>query len=176
MTTSIKARFISGALGLAIAASAIPAFASNGDDDFTSLASTTASYNVSCVQTAVGVREDARIAAQNTYNTSLTTALTVRKNEMVAAWATSTVSARFDALKSAMTKYRATVKTAKQTYASAQSSANTTFITSMKNCGVTSSDLRGETKREKKNSKKMDDDFWKGLGLKLKLGHSEDDN
>jgi len=48
--------------------------------------------NLSCMQTAVMVREDAVIAAWGTFSTSITTALNARKAALNTAWASSTAT------------------------------------------------------------------------------------
>ena len=144
---SILTRLGVGVLGLSFLATAAPAFAT------TTATSTSGTYNVACVQTAVGTHEDANIGALNTYNAAVSSALIVRKNEMVSAWAQTSFTARMTALKAAITKYRASVKVARTAYKNATTTSNTTFTTSMKTCGATRADIKGQTKVEKREGK-----------------------
>lgn len=152
---NILTRLGAGVIGLSFLATAVPAFAT------TTATSTSGTYNVACVQTAVGVHEDANISALNAYNTAVSSALVVRKNEMVSAWAQTSFTARMTALKSAITKYRASVKMARTAYKTAIATSNSTFTTSMKACGATKADIKGQSKVEKHERK---------TGLNLGLG------
>lgn len=144
---SILTRLGAGVIGLSFLATAAPAFAT------TTATSTPGSYNVACVQTAVGVHEDANISALNAYNTAVSTALVVRKNEMVGAWAQTNLSARISAIKAAVVKYRASVKTARTAYKTSSETSDTTFKTFMKTCGATKADIKSQTKAVKHEGK-----------------------
>ena len=168
-STLVPARIASGVLALAFMASALPAFADNA----TSTSNTAGTYNVACVQNAVGAREDATMSALTAYNSAVASALSVRKTEIVAAWAQTNFTARMSALKAAYEKYRAAVKTAHTTLKNAQKAANETFKTAMKNCGVTSADLKGSTKQERKHLRGLGSSFFGGLGLNLGFGHKD---
>lgn len=167
MKSSTTAKITSGVLALAFMASALPAFAENA----TSTANTVGTYNVACVQTAVGAHETAGISALATYNTAVAAALAVRKTEIVAAWAQTGFVARMTALKAAYEKYRASVKTAHTALKAAQKTANTTFETAMKACGVTAADINGSTKAEKKHFRGLNLNFLGGLGMNFGFGH-----
>lgn len=152
---TLSTRIGAGLIGLTFLATALPAFA-----DTTAAANVIGTYNVACTQTAVATHEDANTSALNTYNASVSAALAVRKTDIVAAWAQTSFSARFDALKAAIVKYRTSVKTAHDNYKNARTSANTSFETSMKACGVTAADVHGNGKLTKKEGK-----IGLGLGL-----------
>jgi len=167
MKSTLATRATSGALALAFLATAIPALAHNTS---TSTASTTNStYNVVCVQTAVGVHEDAGISALNTYNTAVASALAVRKSGVIAAWGNLNFFSRLTALRAAYGTYRISVKTAKTNFKNSRISANTAFKASMNACGATSADVAGRSKGEKKESKKMKMDDFNWLGFHFGL-------
>ena len=170
----------SGVIGLAFLASAVPAFA---DTSTTTATSTQGTYNTTCVQSAVGVHEDVNTAALNTYNTAVSAALSVRKTELVAAWAQTNFTVRLEALKAAIMKYRAAVKTAAMNYKTARMNSALTFETSMKACGVTKADFVGQNNIEKKEGKTgfnlgLGADFGLHFGKnkKDKSNESHDDN
>ena len=164
---NLTIRLGAGVIGLSFLATAVPAFA----DTSTSTASTTqGSYNVACVQTAVGVHEDAKISAHNAYNSAVSAALVVRKNEMVSAWAQTSFTARMTALKAAVEKYRASIKVARTAYKNATATSNTTFTTSMKTCGATKADIKGQTKAEKREVKHEEKEEKREGKINLGLG------
>lgn len=175
MKTSTFARIGSGVVGLALLASTVPAFA---DTSTTTATTTPGSYNVACVQTAVGVHEDAKIAATNTFNAAKGAAMVTFKADIIAAWGQTDFSLRFTALKAAFSKLRAVDAAARTAEKTALATSNTTFQASMKACGVTKADITGNatstanTKKNKDNDGDTDSHMGKGLDLGLHLGGS----
>lgn len=178
MKKALIARVGSGLIGLSLLATALPALA---DTSTTTATTTPGTYNVACVQTAITVREDANASALATYNASVASALSIRKTELVAAWAQTGFTARFEALKAAMVKYHTAIKTAGVTYKNSRTTTQTTFQSSMKACGVTQADVTGTTtakthmKKEKHEDNRDGDKDAKGHG-KMGFGLDFDGN
>lgn len=95
-----------------------------------------AGLNGACVATAVGVRDDAIIAAHNTRNTALTAALGVRKTEVQAAWNMTDAKARRVAREAAWKKFRGVTETTRRQFRVSTDSAYLTFNSAVKACGV----------------------------------------
>ena len=95
-----------------------------------------AGLNGACVATAVGVRDDAIIAAHNARNTALTTALGVRKTEVQAAWNMTDAKARRNAREAAWKKFRGVAETTRRQFRVSTDSAYLTFNSAVKACGV----------------------------------------
>jgi hypothetical protein len=121
-------------LAAAFALSAAPAYAAEMNG--ASAASSTTSYNVACVQTALDVRETALITAHTALNTAIVQALTVRKDSLKAAWALTDKKARNTARTASWTAFKTSSETAHKAMRDARKGAYTTFNTTMKACGV----------------------------------------
>jgi hypothetical protein len=91
---------------------------------------------LSCMQTAVGNREDAIISASAAFNTSMQSVLSARKTALVDAWKITDKTARNDARKKAWTQYRTDAKTAHSTLKNARAAAWTTFRADRIACGA----------------------------------------
>lgn len=91
--------------------------------------------DISCVSTAVGVREDALLSAWNKFDDAVTAVLTARKSALISAWALTDRSARRSAVKEAWSTARKDRKSATATYKSERKTAWSTFKTSAKACG-----------------------------------------
>ena len=107
------------------------------------------SLNVSCIQNAVEKRDSAIISAHNTFSSSITNALTVRKDALKLAWAKPTRQERTPARKAAYDAFRTTQKSAHEALRSARKSSWSTFDTDMKVCGI-SKEAHGERASEVK--------------------------
>ncbi|MFM2415167.1 MAG: hypothetical protein RI911_860 [Candidatus Parcubacteria bacterium] len=92
--------------------------------------------NGACVATAVGVRDDALIAAHNTRNTALTAAIGVRKTEVQAAWNLTESKARRVAREAAWKKFQGTANTTRREFRVAADTAYLNFNKAVKACGV----------------------------------------
>lgn len=108
-----------------------------------------ATLNVSCIQNAVEKRDSAIIAAHNTFNTSITNALTARKDALKTAWAKGTRQERTSARKAAYDTFRTAQKNAHESLRSVRKSSWNTFDTDMKACGV-NKEAHGERASEVK--------------------------
>jgi hypothetical protein len=175
MKTTLMTRMGAGAIGLAMLAGALPAFADTSTTTSTSTSATTTPQISMCAQTATAVHEDAIASSTAAYSAAVSAALSVRKADLVAAWGQATISARVNALVAAYAKYRKAVETARVNMQAARKTANTTFAASMKACGVTKADVTATTsvKVKSQDKEKHDDregkEHGKGLGLGLIL-------
>ena len=91
---------------------------------------------LSCVSTAVEVRENAIIAAHDAFAVSIKSALTVRRDALKAAWNIADKATRETARKSAWTTFRTSSQAAHTAMRAARVAAWTTFNTSATVCGV----------------------------------------
>lgn len=114
-----------------------------------SASSTQPTLNVTCIQNAVEKRDSAIIAAHNTFNTSITNALTVRKDALKAAWAKPTRQERTSARKAAYDTFKVSQKSAHEALRTVRKSSWSTFDTDMKVCGI-SKEAHGERASEVK--------------------------
>ena len=98
--------------------------------------------DMTCMQTAVMVREDAVIAAWGTFSTSITTALTARKTALNTAWASTTSTSTEGTLKtqrlSAWAKWKKASHDAHVALKKARKAAWNTFRSTTKNSCSTS--------------------------------------
>lgn len=92
--------------------------------------------NGECVATAVGVREDALIAAHSAQNTAIGAALAARKGDLQAAWKMTDNKARRVAREAAWKKFREARAAANKTMKTAVNAAYSAFNTATKACGV----------------------------------------
>ena len=95
-----------------------------------------ASLNVACIQGAIADRDNAIIAAVNTYHTAVVSALTARRDAFSAAWAITDRAARREALKTALEAFRSARKGAAEAFRKARENAWSEFSKDRKACGV----------------------------------------
>ena len=91
---------------------------------------------VTCVQNAIEKRDSAIIAGHNTFNTSITGALTARKDALKSAWALTDRAAMKTAKKTAWVNFSTSQKSAHDSMRSVRKSSWSTFNTDMRACGV----------------------------------------
>ena len=91
---------------------------------------------VTCVQNAIEKRDSAIIAGHNTFNTSITGALTSRKDALKSAWALTDRSAMKTAKKTAWANFSTSQKSAHDSMRSVRKSSWNTFSSEMRACGV----------------------------------------
>lgn len=101
-----------------------------------SASSTQPTLNVTCIQNAVEKRGSAIITTHNTFNTSITNALTVRKDTLKTAWAKPTRQERTSARKAAYDAFKVSQKSAHEALRTVRKSSWSTFDTDMKACGI----------------------------------------
>ncbi len=119
----------------------VPSLASATEDSwkhsFRSASSTAlTSTQLSCVSTAIEVRENAIIAAHDAFSISIKNALTVRRDALKAAWNLSDKTARETARKSAWSAFKTSSQAAHNAMRTARVAAWTTFNASATVCGV----------------------------------------
>lgn len=114
-----------------------------------SASSTPSTLNVTCIQNAVEKRDSAIIVAHNAFNTSITNALTVRKDALKTAWAKPTRQERTSARKAVYETFKNSQKSAHNTLRSVRKSSWNTFDADMKACGV-NKEAHGERASEVK--------------------------
>lgn len=105
--------------------------------------------NVVCIQSAVEKRDYAIIVAHSTFNTSITSSLTTRKDSVKLAWAKPTRQERTTARKASYDVFRTSQKNAHATLRNVRKSSWSTFDTEMKACGI-SREAHGERASEVK--------------------------
>lgn len=99
-------------------------------------ATTTQSVNLSCVQTAVGVREKAILESYETMSSGIKSALSTRQTELLAAWGISNDKERRTARKTAWDKFNKQVKELRKTYKNSVNSIWKKFNADTKSCSV----------------------------------------
>jgi hypothetical protein len=129
-TLSISKKALAGFITSAILLALTPFYASIADAQVTLRSKT--SVNLTCMQTAVDVREDAVADAFGDFNDDVETALAARKTALHDAWGLSDKTARNTAVKSAWTTWKAAKKSAHTDLKSARKAAWTTFKTTAK--------------------------------------------
>lgn len=87
-----------------------------------------------CVSTAVEKRDNAIIAAWNTFSASAKTALETRRDALKAAWLLTDKTARRAAIKKAWIDFRASTKTARTTFNKARRDSWTQYKTDLRAC------------------------------------------
>ena len=120
------------AIGMTALALAAPAFAETNEG----ATSTMRTVNVACMQAAIEKRDSAIISAHNAANTSITTALSARKDALKAAWGQTDRKTRRSALHDAWKAWMTTSKQARTTFKTARDGAWTTFASDRKTCGT----------------------------------------
>lgn len=97
---------------------------------------TIASTTVACVQTALEKRENALIAAHDSQNTAVKTALTKRMTTLKDAWAQPDRASRVAKRQEAYKVFRTEVQTANTAMKTARNTAWKTYETEAKACGI----------------------------------------
>lgn len=93
--------------------------------------------NVICIQSAIEKRETALIAGHNSFNTSIVSALTVRKDGLKSAYALTEKGATKTAKKAVWSKFKTDGKAAHDSMRSVRKGSWNTFNADMRVCGVT---------------------------------------
>lgn len=107
--------------------------------------SAAATVDGACVSAAVDKRDTALISALGTFHTSVSAALTVRKDALKAAWVLTDVSAREAAVKAAWKAFGTSAREAKHAFRTAKKTAWKTFKTEARACGAAGADASGES-------------------------------
>jgi hypothetical protein len=92
---------------------------------------------VTCMQTAIEIRDTAIIAAVDTYATAAKAALTARKTALKAAWALADRTERRTAIKAAWDTYRKAIKDARTAFKTSRKTAWDTYKSDAKACKPT---------------------------------------
>jgi hypothetical protein len=150
-TTDRSTTFLAFAFGvgmLALLAFTMPSTASahKGLSGPNHHASSTKSVNLTCMQTAVGVRETAVGAAYDKHVASMKTAMSDRKTALNTAWGMTDAKARNTAVKAAWGEFRKDRMDSRKSMMTEKKSAWTTFKTTVKNtCQETLPKEEGES-------------------------------
>ncbi len=99
--------------------------------------------DLACMQTAVGKRDDAVIAAVDAHHDSVKAALVARRDALKAAWGLTDRKARRDALAKAWTDFRMAVRDAQKTLKMAKRAAWKNFEMDRKACNGNNGDDHG---------------------------------
>lgn len=106
--------------------------------------SATPGPRLACMQTAVAKRDGAIITAFGKFSSAITSALTVRKDALVAAWGISDKKARRQAIKAAWDAFRKSNQDARATLKSERTAAWKQFGVDAKACRITNIGSEGE--------------------------------
>lgn len=90
--------------------------------------------DLACMQTAVDKRDTAIIAAFSNFTSTTTSALGMRKQNLVEAWKLTDKKARRDAIKRAWNFYTTSVKIARRAFNASRKAAWKQFYTDRKSC------------------------------------------
>ncbi len=102
----------------------------------TSATSTPSATKIACVQNALEKRDSAVIAGHNTFNTSIVSALTARKDGLKNAYALADRTAAKTAKKTVWNTFKSQVKVAHDTMRGVRKTSWSAFNTEMRACGV----------------------------------------
>ncbi len=141
MSHSVSTRFIFSIIAaLLLVAIALPAFA-HADARMTRTTNTekksSRTVDASCMQEAVGDREEALLAAFSDFHDELEEALSARKEALNTAWGMSNMKDRRKAIGDAMKAWKSDHKTAFKGLRDERKSAWDAFKTAAKSCGET---------------------------------------
>lgn len=119
-----------------VLSAALPVIAeTNGTPPTTTQTITAPSLDLACVQTAVGKRDAAIIAAWDAYTTAVKAALQARSTALQAAWGITNRADRRKAIRAAWKDYQTALKTARKALKDARHAAWAQFNTDRKSCG-----------------------------------------
>lgn len=90
--------------------------------------------DIACVQKAVTIREDGLISALDTFSASTKSALVIRKQSLLNAWAKTDATERRASRKDAYEAYRLSMKKAHQVLNTSKKTAWNTFNTEVRKC------------------------------------------
>ncbi|KKS23691.1 MAG: hypothetical protein UU83_C0043G0008 [Candidatus Jorgensenbacteria bacterium GW2011_GWF2_41_8] len=119
-------------------------FASADEATPTPTISVTPRPGLACMQTAVAKRDGAIITAFGKFSSGITTALTVRKDALVAAWGINNVKDRRAAIRAAWNAFRTSNQSARTTLKSERNSAWKQFRVDAKGCRINNIGAEGE--------------------------------
>jgi len=105
--------------------------------------------NVTCIQNAIEKRDSAIITTHTVFSTSITSALTTRKDALKLSWAKPTREERSSSRKATYDAFKTAQKSTHETLRNVRKSSWSTFDTEMKACGV-SREAHGERASEVK--------------------------
>lgn len=109
---------------------------SNGNEAMEAhITSVSASYDATCVKAAISTREDAIIAANDTFNASIKSALVARKAGLLAAADKTTVKERAAARKTVRDTFQASAKSAHTAMKAARKTTYESARVALKACG-----------------------------------------
>ncbi len=97
-----------------------------------------------CMQNAVAKRDGSIITTWGKFSTAITTALTVRKNDLVAAWGINNQKERRRAIKASWNAFSKSNKDARVVLKNERNSAWNQFKTDAKGCRITNISAEGE--------------------------------
>lgn len=126
---------------------------------------TTVAYNPSCASAAVIAQENSMQTIRETFEASMKTAVTLRRDALGAAYLLTDVSARQAAIKTARDAFRSAQQTAEKTRKDAEKALMDSFKTTMQGCGVRGEMMQGE----------MEDrgGFGEGMGQNMMNGEGK---
>lgn len=99
-------------------------------------ANVNSAINVACIQAAVTTRDNSMITAVDTYQASIKSALSARRDALVAAYALTDRTARRTAVNAAWNAFRTGHKTAKTAFSTTRKAVWNKFTTDRKTCKV----------------------------------------
>lgn len=119
-------------------------FASADEATPTPTVSATPGPRLACMQTAVAKRDGSIITAFGKFSSAITSALTVRKDALVAAWGINDRQGRRAAIRAAWNAFRGSNQSARATLKSERTAAWKQFAVDAKGCRITNIGAEGE--------------------------------
>lgn len=113
-------------------------------DEATPTPTPTPKPGLACMQTAVSTRDGSIITAWGKFSSAITSALTVRKDALVAAWGINDRKSRRAAIRAAWNAFRGSNQSARATLKSERNSAWKQFAVDAKGCRITNTGAEGE--------------------------------
>ncbi len=133
--------FASTMISLLFAAMVLPVFADTTGGSASSTSPVVhKTVDLACMQTAVGTRDNAIIAALDTYASGVKTSLQTRRDALNAAWGITNVKQRRLALRAAWTAFQGTWKSASKGLRVAKNAAWTQFNKDRRACNGNAGD------------------------------------
>ena len=130
-----------------VASMIAPVLAMNesGEHDRGGFMPSSKTVDIACVKTAMDARETALMAGWATFNTSITSAYTMRKAALDAAWVMTDANARKTAIKAAWDAFKKSKQAAAKQWRTDQKAAWLAFRTATKTCKAGDVDVGGES-------------------------------
>ncbi len=135
-----KIKVIHGLVAMSVLASAVPVLAQTTPPPTTGGVRAAEAVDLACVQSAITKRDNAIIAAVDTFHDATKAALQARRDALVAAWGITDRTARRAAIRTAWGNYKTAVRAARKALNEARRGAWKQYRTDRRVCGGGSGD------------------------------------